>query len=220
MVVAMREQRTAFFLAATARSPESCADTPHTLLLPGLTLPDGRLVAGDAMVSMIVAPVLGLAGLSVEARQRHPRMANARRFLSTQASVFNKDDISNDFIKTLEGKNSMAKVKAFLSLFDGASNKAICNLGKAIALDILFQRGAARAVAHPSQMHHFDVIYFMQRIGRQTESDRAEPRKRFTSRRRTSRISRSRSRTPSGPRTEHRQRAPSNSRSCSEPRAS
>jgi hypothetical protein len=122
------------------------------------------------MVSMIVAPVLGLAGLSVEARQRHPRMANARRFLSTRASVFNKDDISDDFIKTLEGKNSMAKVKAFLSLFDGASNKAICNLGKAIALDILFQSGAARAVAHPSQMHHFDVIYFMQRIGRQTES--------------------------------------------------
>jgi len=154
MVVAMREQRTAFFLAATARSPESCADTPHTLLLPGLTLPDGRLVAGDAMVSMIVAPVLGLAGLSVEARQRHPRMANARRFLSTRASVFNKDDISDDFIKTLEGKNSMAKVKAFLSLFYGASNKAICNLGKAIALDILFQSGAARAVAHPSQMHH------------------------------------------------------------------
>ena len=65
--LAMREQRTAFFLAATARSPESCADTPHTLLLPGLTLPDGRKVAGDAMVSMIVAPVLGLAGLSVEA---------------------------------------------------------------------------------------------------------------------------------------------------------
>ena len=64
----------------------------------------------------------------------------------------------------------MAKVKAFLSLFDGASNKAICNLGEAIALDILFQSGAARVVAHPSQMHHFDVIYFMQRIGRQTES--------------------------------------------------
>jgi len=65
--LAVKEGRTAFFLAATARSPVSCADTPHTLLLPGLTLPDGRKVAGDAFVSMIVAPVLGLAGLCVEA---------------------------------------------------------------------------------------------------------------------------------------------------------
>ena len=65
--LAKTEKRSAFFLAATARSPETCADAPQTLLLPGMTRPDGSEVAGDAMVTEIVAPVLALGGLTVEA---------------------------------------------------------------------------------------------------------------------------------------------------------
>ena len=65
--LAMTEKRSAFFLAATARSPETCADAPQTLLLPGMTRPDGSEVSGDAMVTEIVAPVLALGGLTVEA---------------------------------------------------------------------------------------------------------------------------------------------------------
>lgn len=49
-----------------------------------------------------------------------------------------------------KGKNSMAKVMAFLNLIDGASNKAIGDLGEAIAIDILILLGAAHAVKHPT----------------------------------------------------------------------
>jgi hypothetical protein len=86
------------------------------------------------------------------------RLVNSRNFLSTRARVFNKLSIGDDFLKTIEGKASMEKVKCFMNLFDGASNKAIGDLGKAIALDILIARGAT-AFKHPDPEWHYDLLY-------------------------------------------------------------
>ena len=95
-------------------------------------------------------------GLGVHDGDRH--LSNSRRLLSTRAQIFNKPGIGDDFIKTLKGKNSMAKVKAFNNLFDGANNSAIGNLGEMIAMDVLIARGA-KAFKHPDPNHHYDLLY-------------------------------------------------------------
>ena len=108
----------------------------------------------------VLAPgAVHLYGLCVE--DGDSRLANARKFLSTRASVFDLPEIGDDFIETLKGKESTAKVKAFLNLFDGASNKAIGDFGEAIAVDILLASGAALAVKHPTTNWHYDLTYAM-----------------------------------------------------------
>ena len=90
----------------------------------------------------VLAPnVLHLYGLCDE--DGDSRMVNARKFLSTRASIFNKPGIGDNFLETFKGTESMAKVKAFLNLFVGASNKAIGSFGEAITVDILLASGAA-----------------------------------------------------------------------------
>lgn len=99
---------------------------------------------------------LHLYGLG--AKDGDHRLSNSRKYLTTRAKIFNKPEIGDDFIKTLEGKNPMEKVKAFFNLFDGASNKAIGDLGEMIALDVLIARGAT-AYKHPSPNWHYDLLY-------------------------------------------------------------
>jgi hypothetical protein len=73
----------------------------------------------------------------------------ARTFLSTRTSLFNKPDIGDNFIATLEGKDAVARVKAFNELFAGADNTAIGNLGEAIALDVMLMLGAQAVAKTP-----------------------------------------------------------------------
>ena len=73
----------------------------------------------------------------------------ARTFLSTRTLLFNKPDIGDNFIATLEGKDAVARVKAFNELFAGADNTAIGNLGEAIALDVMLMLGAQAVAKHP-----------------------------------------------------------------------
>ena len=82
------------------------------------------------------------------------------KFLSTRASIFNKPSIGDNFIATLEGKDAVARVKAFNELFAGADNTAIGTMaGESIAKDVLCLLGAKKAVKHPTSNHHYDLLY-------------------------------------------------------------
>ena len=61
--------------------------------------------------------VLKIYGLLTKGGDRE--LSRARKFLATRARIFDKPEIGDDFIATLNGKNSRARVKAFNSLFEG-----------------------------------------------------------------------------------------------------
>ena len=90
-----------------------------------------------------------------------PSLFHAREFLSTRASRFDKPEIGDNFSATLEGKDAVARVKAFNELFAGADNVPIGNLGEAIALDVMLMLGAQAAKKHPKPKHHYDIQYAM-----------------------------------------------------------
>jgi len=90
---------------------------------------------------------------------RDKSLSHSRNFLSTRASLFDKPDIGDNFIATLEGKDSVERVKAFNTLFAGADNTAIGNMGEMIALDVMLARGAKAATKHPGNNHHYDILY-------------------------------------------------------------
>ena len=88
-----------------------------------------------------------------------PSLFHAREFLSTRASRFDKPEIGDNFSATLEGKDAVARVKAFIELFGGADNTAIGNLGEAIAMDVMLMLGACAVKKHPLPKHHYDIFH-------------------------------------------------------------
>jgi hypothetical protein len=114
----------------------------------------------DAMRPEVNPSVLHAYGLAC-ATGGDKSLFHARTFLSTRASLFNKPDIGDNFIATLEGKDAVARVKAVNELFAGADNTAIGNLGEAIALDVMLMLGAQAVAKHPIPTHHYNIIYFM-----------------------------------------------------------
>ena len=100
--------------------------------------------------------VVHLYGLLTKEGDRE--LSQARKFLATRARIFDKPEIGDNFIATLQGKDTRARVKAFNALFDGGSNDAIGLLGEMIALDVLTKLGAD-AVQHPTRNHHYDLFY-------------------------------------------------------------
>ena len=100
--------------------------------------------------------VVHLYGLLTKEGDRE--LSQARKFLATRARIFDKPEIGDNFIATLQGKDTRARVKAFNALFDGGSNDAIGLLGEMIALDVLTKLGAD-AVQHPARNHHYDLFY-------------------------------------------------------------